>query len=532
MKIKKSLIVTLMGLWLLAVGCSCDTWTSFWGGNVEKECADHWQWKEKEVVEPVKEVAKGPCEAPLMSKAMQSFPVGDERGNAVRLEKMAPTEVSANEPFDYRIKVTNLTNRDLRNVTVHDRVPENLIFKSSVPEMTKLESGEVQWKLGTLGPKASTMISANAVAEGEGAITSCAEVFYDALICAKINIVEPKLRLAKFAPPESLLCDRIPLRYVITNTGTGFACDIAIEETFDENLMTSEGKNKVMFDLASLGPGKSQEFKTMVDARKVGKYASKAIAKSRASGTVESNLTETAVSQPVLAISETGPVSQYIGRPLTYEIEVTNKGDGIAKNTTIEAMVPEEISFNSATMGGRFSSSSPGRVMWNIGNLEPNASKKVSMTLTGRDAASFTTMSTAKAYCAETVSATAQTALSGISGILLEVVDVADPIELGQSETYVITVTNQGSAAGTNIRISCILEENVQYVSSSGPTTASVVGNSITFAPLASLAPKAQTKWQVNVKGVGSGDTRFKAMLNSDQLLRPVEETEATTFYE
>ena len=71
----------------------------------------------------------------------------------------------------------------------------------------------------------------------------------------------------------------------------------------------------------------------------------------------------------------------------------------------------------------------------------------------------------------------------------------------------------------------------MQYISSSGPTTASVLGNRVTFAPLASLAPKASASWNINVKAVGEGDVRFKATMNSSQLGRDVIETEATRFY-
>jgi len=71
----------------------------------------------------------------------------------------------------------------------------------------------------------------------------------------------------------------------------------------------------------------------------------------------------------------------------------------------------------------------------------------------------------------------------------------------------------------------------MKYVSSSGPTTASVTGNNVDFAPLLSLAPKAQAQWRVNIEAFSAGDVRFKVIMNSDQLGRPVEETEATTFY-
>jgi uncharacterized repeat protein (TIGR01451 family) len=472
-----------------------------------------------------------PCAKPSTEKIVQSYPIRDARGDAIRLVKIAPKEVSANETFDYHIKVANLTDRALTNVTVRDCIPENLKIKSSVPKITRMKDNDAYWMLGTLETKASEVITITAVAEGKGPIASCADVFYDSPICAKINIVEPKLKLAKFAPSEMLMCDRIPVRYVVTNTGDGYACDVEIREGFQEGLMTAEGRNEIGFMIAALGPGRSQEFKTMLDANKIGRFASRATVTSRNSGTAESNMTETVISQPALTIAESGPESQYIGRSLTYDITVTNKGDGIAKNTVVEAIVPEGIRFDSATMGGRFSSLSPGKVCWALGTLEPNESRKLSMTLVGSQEGDLKTTVSAKAYCAKKVTAWAQTKLSGIPAMLLEVVDVSDPIEIGQSETYVITATNQGSATDVNIKISCILEEGMEYISSSGPSKALVEGNVISFAPLPMLAPKARAQWRVNVRATSTGDVRFKTTMTSDQLSRPVEETEATKFY-
>jgi uncharacterized repeat protein (TIGR01451 family) len=144
----------------------------------------------------------------------------------------------------------------------------------------------------------------------------------------------------------------------------------------------------------------------------------------------------------------------------------------------------------------------------------------------------LTNIATATAYCSEAVSASAKTLVTGISAVSLEVVDVDDPVRIGTRTTYAISVTNQGSAAATNIRIVCMLEDNVRYVSSSGATAGSIEGQMVKFLPLSSLAPKVKADWYVVVAAVKPGDVRFKVVMNADQLTRPVEETEATHLYE
>ncbi len=138
----------------------------------------------------------------------------------------------------------------------------------------------------------------------------------------------------------------------------------------------------------------------------------------------------------------------------------------------------------------------------------------------------------ARASCADPVSVTTETVVEGIAAILLEVIDVEDPIELGGYETYFITTTCQGTSDSTNVHIACELEENVEYASAEGPTQATVQGRTINFAPLARLSPSARATWKVVVRAAEAGDVRFKVTLNTDQLHRPVEETESTEMYE
>ena len=110
---------------------------------------------------------------------------GAEKGSPVlKLETMVPEQVVANQPFDYKIRVTNLTDHEVDNVIVVNTLPEGLEFKSSTPEqMTPAMEGRARWLIGNLGANSSETINATAVASGEGILKSCADVFY--ATCAK-----------------------------------------------------------------------------------------------------------------------------------------------------------------------------------------------------------------------------------------------------------------------------------------------------------------------------------------------------------
>ena len=125
-----------------------------------------------------------------------------------------------------------------------------------------------------------------------------------------------------------------------------------------------------------------------------------------------------------------------------------------------------------------------------------------------------------------------ETDVQGIPAILLEVVDIEDPVPVGSTTVYVIRVTNQGSAPGTNIKIACNLEDTMELVTTSGPTRHSASGGSVDFGAYPSLEAGGVIEWRLTIKAVGAGDVRFGVQMTSDQISRTVDETESTNFYE
>jgi uncharacterized repeat protein (TIGR01451 family) len=465
---------------------------------------------------------------PALQWSSMAFPTGDARTSALGLEKGVPREVRLGQPYDYEIIVTNLTGLRLDDVVVTESLGSNFKLNSSTPQAAE-RGGALTWALGDLEPNQAKTIRVNGTPTGEGAITCCASASYSSMLCSAVNVVSPKLRLVKTGPAEVTRCDDIIYTFEVANTGTGSIPNVRISDPLPTGLATVDGKRTIEFNVGTLGPNQTKRMTSTVRAEKTGRYENKATATGERGLTAESAAVATVVREPVLKIAKTGPRDSFSTSTFTYEITVSNSGDAPAKDTVLEDAVPANAAFVSASDGGRLTGT---RVLWNLGTLAPAASKKVSLTLRCDTAGTVRNTATVRATCASPVSASAETEVKGIPAILLEVVDISDPIRVGDNETYEITVTNQGSAADTNIRIVATLEDNQQYVSSSGATTGSAAGQTITFQPLASLAAKQRAIWRVVVRNVKSGDVRFKVTMTSAELGRPVEETEATRVYE
>jgi uncharacterized repeat protein (TIGR01451 family) len=230
--------------------------------------------------------------------------------------------------------------------------------------------------------------------------------------------------------------------------------------------------------------------------------------------------------QPILELTKDCPGLRYVGRNAIFEITLTNRGDGPANDVVVTDVISGRIDFIKADNNGVREGNN---IVWRLGTLEAGGNRTLKATFRCNHIGRVRNTATVT-YCVEASDA-CELEVKGIPAILLECVDDPDPIEINGSVTYTITVLNQGSAIGTNIVIECTLPPEEEHVSSTGPTKAKVEGRKVTFAPLASLAPKANVVYKVTVKGVKEGDVRFRVELKSDQIKTPVMETESTHIY-
>jgi uncharacterized repeat protein (TIGR01451 family) len=468
-------------------------------------------------------VAVGESGANMVSMTYPSASYG-----IIQIDKAMPREVRLKQPFDYTIMITNLTDAMLTNVIVTEALASGFELIGANPSAQK-EENKLVWKIDSFRPKTAKQITVSGMGTSMENLENTTTVSYAVQVRANVNIVQPKLELAVKAPSTVLLCDPIPLDFVVTNLGNGSAQNIRIVNTLPAGLQTIDGKSEVVYDISTLIAGQSQQFSTQLRATRTGIFINKAVVSSASGLMAESASIVTTVSQPRLTMVMTGPSKQYLDKQLDYEITVNNRGDGPAKNTIIENAIPAGATSVEATSGANLSGT---KLIWQLGTIESQASKRVRVSYVPTKAGTITNTASVTAYCAETATAFMQTLVTGLPAVRMDVIDLEDPIEVGRNTTYIITVTNQGTAADTNIRIICSLEDKVQYISSAGETAGLLMGNTINFAPLHSLAPKAKAVWRVVVKGVRPGDIRFKVTMSSDQLARPVEQTEATHLYE
>jgi len=445
----------------------------------------------------------------------------------VSIRKDAPNEVYTGQEFEYTITVKNLTDDMLANVQVKEHLADNFQLIETTPKHTLSADGNFAiWNMKKLVGKDIAVLRIRGKAKSTDAFKNCAIITYERYLCHLFNVSQPALALTKYAQAEALVNELIPVRLVVSNPGTGIAKNVMVVDPLPDGMIAENGTTSLKYNAGDLPSKQSKEMRFNVKATRTGKFNN--VATATADGLSAKANAITVVTKPQLKIVKTATEKQYSGRNVTYTIKASNIGDSGAINAVISDPLPAGTSLISASDGGIQSGN---QIIWRLGTLAPNASKTVSATVKAVKTGTIRNTACVSADNAAQVCDSADTKVFGVSAILLEVVDSVDPLEVGGTGTYVVTASNQGTAKDSNVRISLELEDNMSYVISSGPTTATVTGNKITFAPLPALEARTKVTWTVTVKAVKAGDVRCTVQLDSDNLTRHVMETEATTIY-
>ncbi len=342
-----------------------------------------------------------------------------------------------------------------------------------------------------------------------------------------IGSAKPELLLVKSAPAEAGTCAPFELRLVYRNVGSVPATQVRLVDQLPPGMSAATGDSAPTWDLGTLDPGQGREIRVPVTASQPGTFTNLAQI-TCAEGISATARAVTEVHAAALALECSAPPEVYAGRPLNVCLTLRNTGNGTEPKAVARLPLPPAVTLVSATAGGTLVD---GAVVWEVADLEPGASRELCARLSRRELGAVDFAPVAAGSCGVPASGACVSKVVGIAAILLEVVDLEDPIQVGHDVTYEIRVTNQGSATGTNIRLVCALPASQQFASGEGASPVQASGQTVTMDVLPSLEAKAVATWKLVVKAVAEDDARFQAELSSDQFEHVIHENESTQQY-
>jgi uncharacterized repeat protein (TIGR01451 family) len=450
----------------------------------------------------------------------------------VALNKAGPPTAVVGQEVPYTITVTNTGQVETRALTVQDIIPESLQFVRAQPT-PMIEGTQLLWTLGELPGGQSRTIQVVFRSTAPGRIMNTATVVTDEGLkdqkTVATEIVAPLLKVTMTGPPGGAVGAPVNYDITVSNAGSGSATNVLLTDEFDRGLEHESKANPVELPVGTLPAGQSKVVKLSLTPRTVGTLVNRVVA------TADGGLTDRAehpvlVQQPKLTLKMQGPAARYVGRPAVWNIQVTNPGDVPLNNVTVSDALPPELSFDSASEGGKVNN---GQVVWTLGTLGPHDQKVVQVsTKCVKMTPQALNVATGTADPGMQAQDKAPIEIRGLPAFRLEVYDLDDPVEVGANTTYKIEVTNQGSLPGNKVQMSCTVPPQMKVVKVDGPTKATTVGQKVLFPPVESLGPKETVTYSIEVQALKAGDVRFVAELRSETLSAPVIEEESTNIYE
>ena len=453
---------------------------------------------------------------------------GSRQDAAVCLEWHGLAAAKIGQPADYALHVRNTCAIPVQKVVVQVRVPDGMRALSTEPKAEAAES-VLLWELGTLAAREDRWLKLKLVSTLKGDLPCQAWVTFTGSTVMRVQVREPKLAVKANAPKSVMIGETTEFEFVVTNPGDHPAEKARITVTLDGGLESARG-NKLSYELGNIQPGATRCLKVPCVAKAGGEQRCEAVVDGDG-GLKAADAATITVTQPKLDLEVQGPKLRYLERKAVYTFKVTNPGDAPAGNVFVSEVLPAGFKFVAADGGGQHDPSTR-QVKWYVGDLGPGQSKEIKLELMAVNAGDHMHKVMAAGSRGVRAERELATKVEGLSAILMELVDVDDPVEVGSETAYEIRITNTGSKVETEIKLLCSVPPQFEVKTAQGPVKFQQEGSEVVFDVLPQLAPRADVTYKVMVKAKTKGDARFKAQLTTSSLVEPVVKVESTRVYD
>lgn len=448
---------------------------------------------------------------------------------SLEIHKRAPQEVQVGVAATFTAVVRNVGNATAFDVQVTDAIPKGSRFVRAFPEAQRVGNDGLAWNLGELAAGQEATISMEIVPETEGEIGSVASVKFAAQASVRTISTQPRLSIKQTAVAEMLGGDSATIIIDVTNSGTGVARDVRLEEDVPKVFRHVSGASALQQDVGDLAPGESMRFEIELMALTAGKVSNVVRATSANCATAESAY-PIEVKAPKLQLQIVGPKLRHLERPAPYEAVIENTGTATARDLYITARLPRGMNFISASNEGTYLPDQHS-VAWNLLELAAGAKAKTEMVLLPVEEGRFSIAMTSDGEGVRAEPTEREVVVEGQSELTFEIDDDNDPIEVAGMTTYSIRINNIGTRPDAQVRLVVEAPEGAAIEQVNSPMKYEINGRQVMFAPIPSLASKQQVVVKVGVKHTREGTQVLRASLQSQLRAVPVIKDESTQVY-
>jgi uncharacterized repeat protein (TIGR01451 family) len=476
---------------------------------------------------PAGDAAAG-AQATLSSNVPGDRALEGQQSPAIVLEKTAPDEIQVERKATFQIRVRNVGNAAAHNVVVIDQVPRGTEYIDAVPACTHTPDGLLVWNLRTLQASEEVILAVNLLPKVAGEIGSVAQATFQTQASVRTICTKPQLALELTVPEQVLIGTSATLDIVVTNTGSGAATNVVIEEDVPEGFTHAAGR-QLEHEIGTLLPQESRKLSLVLDATKPGVYDNRLTV--RGEGNLhEQDVRKIEVATPKLEITMQGPTLRYLDRQATYVVRMANPGTAPARNVELVTYLPKGMKYVTSDNQGQYDSQTHA-VYWSLEELPAEKQGDVHVTVLPIETGNHKLKADGHAELGLQHTCEHEVVVEGLAELAFSVADLADPIEVGSETTYEVRVHNRGSKADSDIRVVAELPPGMVPAAGDGPVPATVQGQRVVFSSLARLAPDEEAVFKIHATGEATGDHVIRVQLQSTELRVPVTKEEITRVY-
>ena len=461
------------------------------------------------------------------SPSLAAAAIGNQPIPTVTLQWVKQGDINVGKECRCDLVVRNTSQTPASDVTVDAFFPQTVRLTDVNPSPTE-SADHLSWHFDSLAPGETRAIQIRMIPSRRGQLATAARVRLTGTASGLFNVEEPMLEIAMKGPSEVRLGDPASQIVTLSNPGTGVAPNVSIEVSIPEGLEHLGGEQLKM-EIGSLGPGESRTVRLSLAAVAGGEHPLRLVAKAGTDMRKET-MSIIHVIAPSMKVAIDGPGLRFLGRKAKYAVTVSNDGAAPTSNVRVLQQVPKGFQFVAADKGGEYDPSTR-TIQWFLGGLDVNASEKLNVELTAKELGDFTHVVRAKSEHGVGTGTTIDTRVDGTASLVLEIVDLDDPVEVGAETAYEIRISNTGSKAAQNVAITSELPEGAKLLSAKGPASHVAENGVVVFKPVPQLAPGKTAIFQVHVRGTQEGNLRFRTQLTSDSVQQPLVLEELTRFY-
>jgi len=467
--------------------------------------------------------------------AMPGLPFGAETNYvqqvpAISLETSSPVMANVGKIVEQQILVKNVGSVAAEQVEINGNVSIDAELISTEPK-ADISNSTLVWRFAKIPAGAQQKITVRVKPLIAGELSLQTKVVLRSSASVKTQIREPKLKLTCDGPTSVVVGSEVRVMLTVANVGSAPAEGIKIRQVVPAIAQASHpaAATPMSMEVGTLQPGESRVLDTSSVARDPGLVRVILVAESQdgAHAATEHSLKITA---PKLALITNGPDFRYLNRKATYQMVLTNPGDAMATNANLMVGLPEGLEFIDASSDGTYNFEKR-TVSWAVGMLDAHQKREFSITVLPKTEGEHLQRAVAWADSNLLAKADKTTRVEGTISMMMEVVDLDDPIEIDNETTYQIHLVNRGSKAAERIQVHAAVPDGLKILGVEGTGLYRIQGQQVIFEPIASLSPQSATVLQVRVKGIKKGTQRFRAVMSCPGVANSIITEESTEVY-